>query len=102
MSSKVKAMLYIDTSAAVAQIEELANQVEELRSKVSLVGVCWKPIDTAPVDQESAVDIMIYTNCHRMLIAQAYDGKINYSYRVGYAHEFGKPTHWMPLPKPPK
>ena len=62
----------------------------------------WKPIETAP--KEGLV-----------LLAAEFDGPGNWRIKVGYRDDgpysfwgwriFGaswKPTHWMPLPAPPK
>lgn len=67
----------------------------------------WKPIETAPKDE---TDVLLYRTWDLKktlppIVAGWFD---NYGYAGWCSHEKpdhfieGTPTHWMPLPEPPK
>jgi len=77
-----------------ATIKEQAKEIKRLRQEVAKLRKSggWQPIDTAP---PGAV----------LLYYPAENGKSALSEWVtiglGRSGRFRKPTHWMPLPKPP-
>ncbi len=65
----------------------------------------WQPIETAPKGQNvlvwSSGDVVIAQGAHGLWIATVEGFPAYY----GYSDEtilLTKPTHWMPLPEPPK
>ena len=66
----------------------------------------WKPISTAPKD----VSILLFCNsvsvtmyCGRYRYGQPYEPQPHeIVWRCDSSGRFSHPTHWMPLPEPPK
>lgn len=69
----------------------------------------WQPIETAPKDR----DILLYTNCRGVVRGRWNDCKYATKPRPYWTHDreriwgtvacrADQPTHWMPLPEPPK
>jgi hypothetical protein len=57
----------------------------------------WLPIETAPKD---GTDVLVYG--HGVIRTAIWDGKTG-AFRVNaYAFVVIDPTHWQPLPEPPK
>ena len=89
-----KSDLLAELVVADATIKEQAKEIERLRREAAklrkLTG--WQPIDTAP-------------DSNVLLYYPAENGKNALSewITIGYGKglRFRKPTHWMPLPKPP-
>ena len=57
----------------------------------------WRPIETAPIGTE----VIVYVPRRVGII---YVGAINYTGKQWWARNLGavRPTHWMPIPEPPK
>ena len=68
----------------------------------------WQPIDTAPKD--STRILVVYRRCvftddtrNKRVVREAYCFGGPWRLVTGYELEGGEqPTHWMPLPEPPK
>jgi hypothetical protein len=74
------------------QLDRIEAKIEELESKKQ-----WQPIETAPKDES----VLLLLENPRNII-EAYMTETGWvdcwcSYVAPY-----KPTHWMPLPEPPK
>ena len=90
--------------------KEALEQLEELQKESQ-----WQPIETAPRD---GTEIIITNGCdtctgkyypsvvqnYAPFFAQSVDGELRnegFDYKVEPVY-FYEPTHWMPLPQPPK
>ena len=65
----------------------------------------WQPIETAPLDGGFPHYFLVYTSHKNTLMACGMEGELTYlTFMDGISFDtncYGKPTHWMPLPKPP-
>lgn len=65
----------------------------------------WQPIETAPLDSSEPHYFLVFTNHENTLMACGMEGELTYlTFMDGISFDtncYGKPTHWMPLPKPP-
>jgi len=58
----------------------------------------WRPIETAPKDGEQILTYSPFGRCSVRIWGEGDDGEMAWQPRIrGYF-----PTHWMPLPEPPK
>ena len=57
----------------------------------------WQPIETAPKD---GTGLLVYSD-ERIISAMWSDGADDWV-EVVHEYTFANPTHWMPLPEPPK
>ena len=61
----------------------------------------WQPIETAPKDRTT---VLVYEPSHPSSLID--DGFVDAAYFNGAVWQSGfgypEPTHWMPLPEPPK
>jgi Protein of unknown function (DUF551) len=57
----------------------------------------WQPIETAPKD---GTDILVYSN--ERIISAHWSVPADAWVEVVHDYSFAAPTHWMPLPEPPK
>lgn len=56
----------------------------------------WKPIETAPKDGKEVLACFVgQFSRHIVFVAHANQDGV-------HAPGYGKPSHWMPLPEPPK
>lgn len=64
----------------------------------------WQPIETAPRDGRHLLLFPNYENWPRPTVGRWADeyGGLWYMAEVGTLCGLWKPTHWMPLPEPPK
>lgn len=72
-----------------AALAEAAHEITQLRRRSS-----WRPIETAPKD---GTEVLIWDSHMRVRRIGFYD--------FGWYDQEGRiacPTHWMPLPEPPK
>ena len=89
-----KSDLLAQLVAADATIKEQAEEIERLKKEVAKLqkSTGWQPIETAPF-------------CKVLLYYPEQTGRNALSEWIviglGKAETFRKPTHWMPLPKPP-
>jgi hypothetical protein len=56
----------------------------------------WQPIETAPND----TTILVYRSTGEFQLIQAEDN--DYTWQPFVADGLDRPTHWMPLPAPPR
>ena len=67
----------------------------------------WRPIEAAPKDR-TRIDLWVKgmrrANCFWVdfIGEQPYWGQVNMPYMESHSPVAGEPTHWMPLPEPPK
>jgi len=54
----------------------------------------WLPIETAP----RCKDVLVRSEIGTLHVAANHHGK----WECWWLHEINNPTHWMPLPPPPK
>ena len=60
----------------------------------------WQPIETAPMDETA---VLVYDANGDELATAFWDDTENRWYETSTLDVFvGQPTHWMPLPEPPK
>jgi hypothetical protein len=71
-------------SMVSARVEELESEIEALRKDAD-----WQPIETAPEN----VSVLAVNDCGYVGRAMKERGRWNH---------IGSPTHWKPLPTPPK
>jgi len=89
-----KSDLLAELVSADAKIEEQAEEIERLRKEVAKLRKSggWQPIATAP-----SGNVLLYY--------PAENGKNALSEWItiglGRSGRFRKPTHWLPIPKPP-
>lgn len=67
-----------------------AEELAEIRKRIE-----WQPIETAPKDGSS---IIAHGKRFNKMICW-WNGK---SWRIVYSNILLKPTHWLPIPGPPK
>ena len=89
-----KADLLAELVAADATIKEQSKEIERLKKEVAKLqkATKWQPIETAPYAK-----VLLYypeQTGRNALSEWIIIG-------LGKAETFRKPTHWMPLPKPP-
>ena len=60
----------------------------------------WQPIEIAPKD---GTEILVYTRCDDIYVV-SYDEVFSAPWRIRNHEGINEhvPTHWMPLPNPPK
>ena len=65
----------------------------------------WQSIETVPLDNCMPHYFLVYTSHENTLMACGMEGELTYlTFMDGLSFDtncYGKPTHWMPLPKPP-
>lgn len=61
----------------------------------------WRPIDTAPKD---GTDILIFAWGNSQIVVSYDESNAMHPWRTldGIGYHKDSPTHWMPLPEPPK
>ena len=89
------------------------DTVERLRGKpmvmtengytsISVMGganmIEWKPIETAPMD----TDVLLFEPDYSIFVGSNFSLDDGDSYWCACGGPRRKPTHWMPLPEPPK
>ena len=82
---------------------ELATHIERLQSRVGLLecqlnDMSWQPIETAPKDCKTQV--LAWCKDYDHLFIVNYTGTEGMWY-VSCSEGYIRPTHWMPLPRPP-
>jgi hypothetical protein len=75
------------------QIKWLENCVKELNESQQ-----WQPIETAPKDGKR---ILVFCSHSNMTIETCWLENSGFGWWWN-THHLNPPTHWMPLPKPPK
>ena len=58
----------------------------------------WKPIETAPMD----TDVLLFEPDYSIFVGSNFSLDDGDSYWCACGGPRRKPTHWMPLPEPPK
>ena len=58
--------------------------------------IIWKPIETAPKDETEVIGY------HSGMVSIIWFTDGEWCWQDNYLSLLGEPTHWMPLPKPPK
>ncbi len=79
---------------SAVQVQELANQEEPMSD--------WQPIETAPRDGTEIIAASIYTVRGRPRVWNVYLTCCDAAGWVTTRGGKAAPTHWMPLPEPPK
>lgn len=74
------------------------NTTGDPRSEIAAQN--WRTIDTAPDDQRSVLAVHEGSGIQKVAWRRAI-GDDRYEYGAG-PERVWRPTHWMPLPKPPK
>ncbi len=89
-----KSDLLAELVGADATIEDQLQEIERLRKEVAKLrkSTAWQPIETAPSGK-----VLLYYPEQTGRDALSEWIIIG----LGKAETFRKPTHWMPLPKPP-
>ena len=94
-------------SSRAESIRLLDKAVEALRKALADAdGMGWQPIETAPKNQSvllycSAAYVPIY--CGMKRYGDPSEPQFNeLAWRCDSSGTFASPTHWMPIPKPPR